>query len=286
MPLPEDYEVVVVDNDSDDGRWAGFQQRYPSVVPVMNPGNPGFGDACNAGAAAGRAPQLLFLNPDTVAATTEIEKLRAAHTVGGTGISAPTLRDERGRLQRTHGPFPRLTTAFGWSRALRRLLALDNSTENSHRCRQVEWVTGAALMIDRGAFDRLGGFDRSYWMYYEDVDLCRRAHDLGIPVRYCACAEIVHAHGGASRRDQQTGLTTRTEVVVSRHLYIQKHCRGINRLLMHLFTVISRLLAPLPACLFSVVRRERAGALIAYYRAAYGARRWKTRPGAPEYSPR
>lgn len=275
-----ELQIIVVDNASGDGRLQEFRDRYAQVRFVQSDVNGGFAAGCNLGATYATAPDLLFLNPDTAVGHDALRSLLEHHRRHGPGISAPPQVGDDGAGRRVSGMFPQASTAFGWSRALRRLWRRE--TQLDGECPRVDWVTGAALLIDGKSFRRLGGFDDGYWMYYEDVDLCRRAHDLDISVRECQVPPIVHEHGGATRRDAATATVTRTEVVVSRHRYISRHLRGLESIFLHATTLIGRGVLPLPLAAVSATRRARSLALMRYYRRALKTRSWKPQPGRPE----
>ena len=95
-------------------------------------------------------------------------------------------------------------------------------------------------MIRRSAFDALGSWCDDFWMYVEDVDLCRRAQHQGMTVAFTAEAVIEHRHGGASRRNLEVTAMTRSEVIISKHLYATKHLGRMHAVVFHVLVVISR----------------------------------------------
>ena len=105
-----------------------------------------------------------------------------------------------------------------------------------------DWVSGSVVMISRKSFEGLGGWDDDFWMYFEDVDLCRRAGLKNGEVVLLKSVSIEHNHGGASRINPQITALTKTEVNISRHLYISKHEAGYKAFYMHLFLVVNNLL--------------------------------------------
>ncbi len=95
--------------------------------------------------------------------------------------------------------------------------------------RDVDWANGACLMIRKAVFERLGGLDERFFMYFEDVDVCRRVQQLGYRVRHVAEAEVVHLLGGSSRTNRH-GLNKQLEL--SRIRYVEKHFEQPRRFLM------------------------------------------------------
>ena len=265
-------EIIVVDNASGDGRLKAFSDAHPGARFVTNDGNWGFADGCNTGAARAEGELLLFLNPDTEDPGGQIAALVAeAHAHSEAAILTARQIDERGRPQKVFDTFPSLATLFGPARALLRLIAPgrypDPRRERTGYL-EVDWVSGSVLLVPRSVFSELGGFCNGFWMYSEDVDLCRRARNAGHKVAVTFLVTLVHAHGGATRSDPATAALTRSEVVVSRHFYASRHL-GWRAPLYHLGLIVTRFL---PALLTAP---RVASHLIRYYRAV-PSRGWRS----------
>lgn len=200
--------VVVVDNGSTDGSTAFLATAEPPLVLIENQANRGFAAACNGGAAGSAADYLLFLNPDTVLDRDTLSRavtFMEAPENAGVDISGIRLRDEQGRTQRccSRYPTPWLMVAhsLGLDRVLPRLVPSHFLTEWDHEdTRDVPQVMGAFLLIRRSAFERLGGFDERFFVYYEDVDLCFRAVQAGGRCVHNAAVSAVHVGGGTTDR--------------------------------------------------------------------------------------
>ncbi|KMO30333.1 glycosyltransferase family 2 protein [Methylobacterium aquaticum] len=195
--------VVVVDNASRDGSLEDLPSLRHGPTVIANPDNHGFGRACNAGAARGIAPAILFLNPD---ARITARSLAGAHAAlmadPGTGIVGAQLLDEAGRVQRCCARRPSAASLVGQALLLdrARLVPSHFMTEWDHaEDRAVDQVMGAFLMIRRSLFAALGGFDERFFVYYEDVDLCARAWDAGSSVRHLAGVAVRHEGQGTTR---------------------------------------------------------------------------------------
>jgi GT2 family glycosyltransferase len=106
-----------------------------------------------------------------------------------------------------------------------------------------DWISGSAIIMRTGDFNKLGGFDEDYWMYYEDVDFCRRIRKAGGEIAYCTHIVIEHNHGGSSRTDAQTASITKTEVLISKHVYISKHFSGRKKTFMQIFLIFNNLIS-------------------------------------------
>jgi GT2 family glycosyltransferase len=137
-------------------------------------------------------------------------------------------------------------------------------------------------MIQARQFESLGGWSDSFWMYMEDVDLCRRAHRAGLRVAFTPEAAFVHAHGGASRRSEESSTLTRTEAAISKHVYVSRHFRGAAAVWMHAALAARRLAVLALASLLDLLTlrtlpdvRTRTGVLRSV--AAYYVRAWRRR---------
>ncbi|MCJ2120545.1 glycosyltransferase family 2 protein [Methylobacterium sp. J-001] len=217
-------QVIVVDNASQDGSANGLPALPRPLRLIRNAENRGFGRACDQGAAAGDAPAILFLNPDTQVAPDALRAALDALTADPrTGIVGARLVDPDGRTARSCARAP---TGLG---LLGRALALDRlGLVRPHFL--VEWdhaddqavgqVMGAFLMIRRDLFAALDGFDPRFFVYWEDADLCTRARAAGFVVRHVAGAVAHHLGQGTTRQVRARRLFY---FLRSQILYAHKH---------------------------------------------------------------
>ena len=158
-------------------------------------------------------------------------------------LSCSQLND-KGKDTRPYGLFLRPTTLTSFLRSLRLLIHKKINPVALRSGAQAifpEWVSGSIMLINRKNFERLGGWCEDFWMYYEDADLCKRVHESGGKVALIKSIQIIHNHGGASRINLEVKALTKSEVIISRHLYIHKHFHGVTRLLMQSYLVINNL---------------------------------------------
>jgi hypothetical protein len=242
--FPEDWEFIVVDNESDPTEFEAFAARFPWVTFIANPDNSGFGCGCNIGVAKASGEQLLFMNPDVVATPPDIQKLTQIKNQHDIGIVAPQQVSAAGKAQKVFDDFPSLLNQSKTLKALLRFLLpgkfRDPRAEYSDLT-YCDWVTGSVLLIDHEDFDAIGGWSEDYWMYVEDADLCRKAHDCGLSVAYAPEVQVIHAHGGSSRLNVAVKSMTKLEVIISKHVYAQHHTRGLARWLTHTLIVLLRM---------------------------------------------
>jgi N-acetylglucosaminyl-diphospho-decaprenol L-rhamnosyltransferase len=195
-------EVVVVDNASVDGSDRVLCAADPEVTWLPSGSNLGYGRAANLGAARTRAPAVLVCNADVLVHQGAVAALVASLDADPSiGIVGPRLLNSDGSVYPSARSFPSLVDAVGhgvlgtvwagnpFSRRYK-LLDWDHRSE-----RRVDWVSGACLLVRRRAWDEIGGFDPSFFMYMEDVDLCWRARRAGWTVTYQPAGEVTHAQG-------------------------------------------------------------------------------------------
>jgi N-acetylglucosaminyl-diphospho-decaprenol L-rhamnosyltransferase len=199
-------EVVVVDNASTDGSPEMVQSEFPEARLIANRHNPGYGGGANQGIAACRAPYVLLLNSDTLlgpGAPTRLGAWLDLHPRAA--IAGPRLLNPDGTLQSSCFPY---LTPFNvlvlntWLNRLGRLLPRYRPTWRGIPSRQGHWVKGAALAIRREAFAAVDGFDESYFMYAEELDLCHRLHGAGWEIHYTPEATVVHIEGASTEQNR------------------------------------------------------------------------------------
>ena len=235
------YEVIVVDNDSADGRLENFKIDYPEVNFIKNSGNNGFANGCNTGASQATGSFFLFLNPDTKIKEGVLSELRNTYKANPEIAILSCLQiNEAGNYYKQKNSFPSFSRFFGLTRAVYRLLkkrSLERKFEIKNGLFYPDWVTGAVVFISREWFDRINGWNEDYWMYLEDVDLCKKAVSSGGKIAVTTRATIFHKHGGASRTNYRTKAITKSEVVISKHVYISNHFSGLKAAILHLLLI-------------------------------------------------
>ncbi len=200
--LPIDHEIIVVDNASGDGSVDMVRQLFPSVQMIASPTNLGFAAGVNLGWRRATGEFVLILNTDVaIFREAVVRLLDYAHAHPRVGLAAPRLINPDGSPQYSCYRFPNrwipaLRRTFlgrlpGGRALLQRYLMSDwDHTDN----RPVGWVLGACMLIRRTALEQVGPFDQRFFLYFEDVDLCRRLWQADWEVHYVAEAELVHYH--------------------------------------------------------------------------------------------
>ncbi len=191
-------EVIVVDNASTDGSPEWVAAHFPEVRLVRNPQNLGYSAATNQGIWLSRGRNILLLNSDTVLRPGALEEMcRKLDARQDLGAVAPKLLNPDGSVQQSCWRFPLkalLINALG----LGRWGIVDDYRNWDHRTdREVEWVSSAAVMVPRRAFERVGMLDEAFF-YGADTDWCHRAARAGLRFLSLSRAEVVH-YGKGSR---------------------------------------------------------------------------------------
>jgi GT2 family glycosyltransferase len=243
-------EVIVVDNNSGGETFSKTENRFPKFRFIRNEINGGFGNGCNMGAQYATGEFLMFLNPDTVASESAIGKLLdTAKQNPEFGILSCRQINEKGKVSNAFSQFPSLVNLTGFMRAItgKRLSASGHhkpdTGDNTQNIDFPDWVSGSIILIRCETFRKLSGFDEDFWMYFEDVDLCRRLRNNNEEVAFCKDVTIEHNHGGSSRINLKTASLTKTEVQISRHVYISKHTKGIENFLIQAFLVFNNIIS-------------------------------------------
>ncbi|MFH1539638.1 MAG: glycosyltransferase family 2 protein, partial [bacterium] len=203
--LPDiQHEIIVVDNGSDDGSPDMVRSRHPDVLLIGNGENRGFAAACNQAAARARGEFLLLLNPDIVLEPGAVQELLKFADERPDAAVAPLLALPGNGLQLGPGGlFASTKTAFNHYSLLSRLFpgvfrGIWLRPGGLRRAKQLDWLSGACLLIRRPHFDSAGGFDESFFMYAEDMDLCHRLSEKGARF-YLLPVRVIHDHGAAFR---------------------------------------------------------------------------------------
>jgi len=198
-------EVLLVDNASTDGSQARAIREYPGIKLLQNAGNRGFAPAANQGLSLAAGELVLLLNPDVVLSLTAIPLLAdfmAHHPEAA--VVGPKLLNRDGTVQGSarRDPSP-WTGLFGRSTPLTRLFPnnpvsrreLPGLRHAGDDPLEVDWVSGACLLVRRAAYERVGLLDERFFLFWEDADWCLRFRRAGWKVYYLPAASGTHQVG-------------------------------------------------------------------------------------------
>ncbi|HJS77999.1 MAG TPA: glycosyltransferase family 2 protein [Burkholderiales bacterium] len=211
------HQVILVDNDSTEPEARQLGSEFPGITSVACEVNGGFSRGNNIGATHATGEVLLFLNNDTLIRSDFVTPLlRRFDESRQAGIVGPKLLNQDGSFQPSAGRSPTFMREVR-DKAIAAAINAGNRTASRAverrfaRARRVEWVTGAALAIRRDVFDLVEGFDESFFMYFEDKDLCTRVRAAGFEVWFDPASELTHLRGGSA--NPRTALMYRTSQV-------------------------------------------------------------------------
>lgn len=263
-----DVEVIIVDNASADGSLDAVSDLAVTLLP--QPDNRGFAHGCNIGWREGSAPFVLFLNPDAELDETSLRRLVCeVNGDEGVGAAGPRILESDGTLDFSQRRFPRLRSTYAQALFLHRLAPQapwsDELVRDPAAYEQPgspDWISGACLLVRRSALERLGGFDERFFLYCEDLDLCRRLRDDGIQIRYVPDAVCVHAGGASAPRPALLPVLAESRLRYARK-YLSRRAAAFERLGIGLGALTHAALARGGA-------QARRGHLRAFARAARG----------------
>jgi N-acetylglucosaminyl-diphospho-decaprenol L-rhamnosyltransferase len=196
-------EVVLADNGSRDGAPERAAGR-PGVRLLRTGANLGYGRAANVGAAGAAGEWLVVANPDIEWSPGSLDALiAAADRWPRAGALGPAIRTPHGALYPSARAFPSFGrglghAAFGWWWPANPWTAAYRRERGAPVEGPAGWLSGSCLLLRRAAFESVGGFDASYFMYCEDMDLCRRLAEAGWLNVYVPTAVVTHAGGHAT----------------------------------------------------------------------------------------
>jgi N-acetylglucosaminyl-diphospho-decaprenol L-rhamnosyltransferase len=206
--LQPDDELHVFDQVSDADARQRVAERHPRARILASSENLGFAKAINRLAAASTAPLLLWFNPDALVDGPTLETLEAwllAHP--SVGCVGPRVLNEDGTVQPSARRFPDWSTALGGRSTWLTRRFPDNALSRHNLPARsadapvtVDWLAGSCLMTRRDLFERLGGLDEGFFLYWEDADYCRRAAAIGLTCTYLPTVAVRHAVGRSSSK--------------------------------------------------------------------------------------
>lgn len=202
-----EFEIIVIDNASDDASWKVLRNEFPEVHFIENHQNEGFSKANNKAARSATGKYLFFLNPDTEFEGEYIrEILHFAESKENFGCLGLRMHDTKGNfLPESKRSVPDMLNSFE-----KLFTAGSGSAKKSYyrndipqdAVAEVEVITGANLMIQKDVYFAAGGFDEKYFMYGEDIDLCYTLLQMGRQNFYYGKYAMLHHKGESTVKDK------------------------------------------------------------------------------------
>lgn len=228
-----EYEILIIDNNSPDKKLKEIEKKFPqrNISFYYLDENIGFGRGCNYGSLLAKGNFLCFLNPDTIISenlftpfVSLLDKENSIGIIGPRQLTKPPFFDF------SAGFYPNLFYEFfhvlGIGVFLEGMITHFYTKFFKKDFLKVGWILGAAIFIRKEVFDSVKGFDIDYFMFSEEVDLCRRVSKSGFKIIYSPKYNIQHI-GSVSGKKNYTLYTIRT--YSSKNLYFSKHYSGLNK---------------------------------------------------------
>lgn len=222
-------ETIVVDNASSDGSVEEISKKYPEVTLIRNEKNLGFGAANNQALELANGKYILLLNPDTIVKEDTFTSLiRFFNEYPDAGIVSCKVLNPDGTLQLAcrrsfPGPWTSFTKVTGLSTLFpnSRLFARYNLTYlDENEVNEVDAISGSFMFMKKEVYEKVGGFDKRFFMYGEDLDYCYRIQSAGYKVYYVPWTEIIHYKGESTKR---SSIDETKLFYDAMHLFVKKH---------------------------------------------------------------
>ena len=256
------FEVFIVDNASWDGTPQMIKKEFPKVKLIVNEQNNGFAKANNQAIEQASGRYLLLLNPDTeVKRRTLAEALNYLDQNKKIGVLGCKIINPDGSPQKSVRRFPDLFSQiviltklhhfFPNLDSLKRYFAKDF---NYQKTQNVDQVMGAFFMIRKQCLESVGPFDEDFWIWFEEVDFCKRAQQKNWPIVYNSSCEIMHKQGQSFKKVK----ATKEQYLFNRSLfhYFRKHCSKWEYAILLVFYPLSMFSAFLVELLESIKSSE------------------------------
>jgi GT2 family glycosyltransferase len=223
------YEVIIIDNASNDGSVEFIREKFPEVKLIVNSINRGFSRANNQGLSVAEGEYLLLLNPDTLLREDTLDKMIAFFkSTPEAGLAGCKILNPDGTLQLAcrrsfPGPWTSFCKVTGLSSFFpnNRIFARYNLTYlDENQTYEVDAVSGSFMMLKKEIYKKIGGLDEQFFMYGEDLDLCYRIQKAGYKVFYVHSTQIIHYKGESTKR---SGIDETKIFYEAMNLFVKKH---------------------------------------------------------------
>ncbi len=221
------YEIIIFDNASQDNSVNYIKYTYPDVKLIESKENLGFGGGNNEATKHANGLYLLLLNIDTILLQ-PIDSLFSIfeknNSIGLIGIKM--LNENRHEIDAI-GNFPNFENLF----YMKRMFTPTKNLKHQKAFYEIDWITGAFMLTTKFFYNEVGGFDTDYFLYVEDVDLCKKYLDKGLKTIFVPSLSYVHFVGFNSSKNDY--------LIKGYRIYIQKHFKGFYKILAHLMLSIN-----------------------------------------------
>ena len=233
------FETIIINNSADEDV-NHLSNKYNNLKIIENR-NEGFSQANNIGTGQSNGEYLLFLNADTIVKNDFLKnsiEIFEDENIGAVGLK---LYNEDGTFQlsfwKENTFFKEIQNKKNEKAFKQRDFNVIGRFENEYQnVSEVDWVTGAAMLIRKKVFNKVGGFDEDYFLFYEDADICLRMKKAGYKIIFYPFSKILHLKG--ENINEQFIKTTYLYSKQSQLIYYKKHNRLINRFLLRTYLMV------------------------------------------------
>ena len=248
------YEVIVVDNSCDPEKINQYRLLYPDFKIILNTENIGVAFSKNLGASNANGKYLLFLDVENlITQRSALAMLDQAKVSRANSVVSCRQLSVNGAEINSYGYFPSLITLTGWLEKMARFLRIIDKPSENKRLIFPDWISGSVMMMSKTSFNRIGKWNERFWIYFEDVDFCSRATQMGGAVLMLKNVSVQRDQIISTRAEIEYMATLKTEQKISNHEYISLHEDGVTEVLMHLFLVLSNLITGLVGAIVGLV---------------------------------
>ncbi|HRE41966.1 MAG TPA: glycosyltransferase family 2 protein [Ignavibacteria bacterium] len=240
--LNENYEIIIVDNNSPDRDKLKSNKLFEKTKIILNNINDGFGKACNIGAINSSGQYLIFINPDTYFLSNVIPEIITFYNRNiNIGFVTCSMLDESGNYSFTFNDFYGIkyeineAFGFGTNQSIQKKYKLIQ--ENYGKKIEVDWITGSFMFISKEKFNTIGGFDENFFLYYEDTDICLRAYQSGLKNYVITYINIIH-EGMSTVKSIEGEYIFFYHLNRSNLLYAYKHFNFFSRFFVRIIHII------------------------------------------------
>lgn len=215
------FEIIVVDNCSSDDSISFIKEKFPNVIIIENQTNLGFGKANNIGVSFAKGETILLLNNDTILLNNIKSAVEVLYSKNNIGIVSINMLNKEQQYISAVGKFPSPLKLLKISFLADKRKEFVHGKFNLSKTYEVDWVTGSFMLLRKKDYLDLHGFDKDYFMYVEDVDLCKRMHDIGKICIFIPSIDYIHFVGHNKTRNRN--------LMQGYQVYSSKHFSGVQK---------------------------------------------------------
>ena len=225
------FEIIVVDNNSSDESCQFIKENYNKVILIESKENLGFGKANNLGVQIANSETVLLLNNDTILLSRIDEVVKLLNSRQDIGAVTINMLNGEGRYTNATGRFPTPLRLLKISFLTEKRKEFKTGIFNEAKIYEADWITGAFMMLRKADYQKVGGFDSDYFMYVEDVDICKKLADIGKKCIFIPHLKYIHFVGFNKTRENM--------LIEGYRIYSLKHFTGVSKIIANMMLSIN-----------------------------------------------